>query len=363
MTTGGSTDAVCGGHGTCLGSGDNTASGAGVGQCACSGHFNGTDCLGCDDGYWGPQCSACPACVHGTCNGTGTTGGDGTCVCTAGGKYTGTLCDTCKFPWSSENGDCVCKTPHAGQSCDTCTYGHYGRDCSTCPSCVHGSCNGTGTNTGDGTCICHEGYSGPLCSECLPPWTSKNDNCVCALPYSGSNCDACSYNHYGSNCSLTVRVLRDRCACISPLSPPPLRSACRASMAPLSTAGRKRTTATVTVATCASAALQCMCCRDLTAAGGCPRYTGPTCNECSSTAISNNDDNDEFGGSITCYACPLSDQGVVCSDHGTCILPAGASAAICDCKLPWCVREHWLCELWSANTPGAPGTAPTAPCS
>ena len=52
---------------------------------ACGKGFVGAACDACEPGLWGPTCAACAApCVHGTCSGTGTTGGTGACMCDAG---------------------------------------------------------------------------------------------------------------------------------------------------------------------------------------------------------------------------------------------------------------------------------------
>ena len=69
-----------------------------VSGCVCTGnHVDGPGraCDGCASLSWGAACSACPACnpahtVGGACDGSGTTGGTGTCVCAAG--FVGPLC-------------------------------------------------------------------------------------------------------------------------------------------------------------------------------------------------------------------------------------------------------------------------------
>lgn len=101
-----------------------------------------TGCASCADGYWGPSCAPCPDCgSHGSCDGSGTPGGTGVCVCTAG--------------WS-------------GATCSGCLVGFYGPLCSSCPDCGdHGSCEGSGSHSGTGACVCSGGWSGRVCNS--PP--------------------------------------------------------------------------------------------------------------------------------------------------------------------------------------------------
>ena len=66
--------------------------------CVCNGqHVNGpaAACDACAPAYWGSSCAACPACdpvhtVGGACDGSGTTGGSGRCVCLP--DYEGPTC-------------------------------------------------------------------------------------------------------------------------------------------------------------------------------------------------------------------------------------------------------------------------------
>lgn len=54
-----------------------------------------------------------------------------------------------------------------------CSPGTYGPDCLACqggserPCSGNGHCVGDGTREGDGSCQCHLGYQGPLCSDCM----------------------------------------------------------------------------------------------------------------------------------------------------------------------------------------------------
>ena len=139
----------------------------------------------CPKGSWGKDCLPCLTCHRGSCDGSGTQEGDGTCMCMAG---------------------------YAGERCDMCAPGFYGPACTKCSSCSgHGVCNGTGTMNGDGTCLCTEPFTGPSCSECLPgrygsmcatlcsPKTCKHGHCdkttgscICKSGYAGVECDTCT---------------------------------------------------------------------------------------------------------------------------------------------------------------------------
>ena len=144
----------------------------------------------CKVGFWGSNCTACASCgLHGACNGTGTTGGTGTCVCATG---------------------------FAGADCTTCATGFWGMQCVACSTCSgHGTCDGSGTSSGTGACVCAPGFDGTNCDQCAPghygasctPCTvvcgthgSCNDGvsndgaCACDLGWAGSTCNACDSN-------------------------------------------------------------------------------------------------------------------------------------------------------------------------
>jgi hypothetical protein len=63
-----------------------------------------------------------------------------------------------------DNVVCNCTQPHQGFFCDLCPASTFGPDCESCLPCVHGSCVGNGTITGDGSCACDDGWTGPDCS-------------------------------------------------------------------------------------------------------------------------------------------------------------------------------------------------------
>ena len=59
---------------------------------------------------------------------------------------------------------CVCKAPYLGQFCQLCPAGRWGPTCASC-TCVNGDCAGNGTISGDGTCSCYPGWTGPDCDQ------------------------------------------------------------------------------------------------------------------------------------------------------------------------------------------------------
>jgi len=83
------------------------------------------------------------------CNGRGTCGKDGKCVCGAG--YGGEACESSCMNECSHQGQCM------EGSC-LCFAGYFGEDCSH-----QGCCSGHGTCDDPGTCECHQGWAGDEC--------------------------------------------------------------------------------------------------------------------------------------------------------------------------------------------------------
>ena len=103
-----------------------------------------------------------------------------------------------------------------------CNKGFFGPDCLECKLCINGFCDGSGTNKGNGKCICNNGWSGKLCNNCDIGFYGENcskcedcknglcdgsnsrfgtGKCKCFQPYIGDKCDRCLDNYYGVNCS------------------------------------------------------------------------------------------------------------------------------------------------------------------
>ncbi len=167
----------CLGHGTCV-----------DGRCQCDPGWRGNGtCDTCAEGYWGEACTACPAlnastgtgtglaCSgHGACDGGGTTGGTGACLCEVG--YAGAACEACAAGWfpDYDAGPALCSLcPRAGNA--TCA-GH-----GSCREVLHrnnrASAGGGGGGGGDArACVCDGAWAGPYCAEC-------------ARGYGGEDCD------------------------------------------------------------------------------------------------------------------------------------------------------------------------------
>ena len=176
---------ICNGHGRC----DQV-----TGACVCDpgdavqGHWAGTGCQACAEGWSGVACAAaCPrAAVTGAvCGGRGTCA-VGACVCGAGAC--GPACE-----WS-------------GAECRQCAPGRWGSDCQQdCPGGAASPCGGHGRcldgAAGSGRCVCDPGYGGPECERACPAGAGgaacsargRCDGaaaaCLCDAGYAGAACD------------------------------------------------------------------------------------------------------------------------------------------------------------------------------
>ena len=353
----GKVHAHCDGNGTHSGTGACVCDAGFTGDACdtCAEHFQAPSCSSCvtgwapqgacdtcATGYYGPACTACPTCgAHSSCDGSGTTGGTGACVCDAGWAppsctqcaegFTGPSCNECEdgfygpdclpCPGLSSSGGattvcsghgtcdgsgtragtgvCSCTGVYKGTACDACPAGFWGPSCSTCPACVMGTCNGTGTTGGTGLCDCTSSkYTGTLCNKCNPPWTTggyaDDDSpiqCECSYPYSGTNCNKCVDNRYGPTCSTTCANCQHGGTFVG--------------------------------------------CEEQSPGGHCSctaAYNGTTCTSCSAIAVHARAASFES----TCYPCPLSGDGVVCNGRGTCVAPSVTeTAASCECLPQW----------------------------
>lgn len=232
---------ICNNHGNC----NNI-----TGECECiKGYNSSTYCKTCVEGYYynneTKSCHECPGVYntkdniiipcdgHGTCN----TNTNGKCVCFKG--------------WSIGLG---------GDTCNTCDSSHYGKNCSECPGKIHhiddneddydnyykyyenthnilrkekdidnnnnvvysyvnvcsghGICEGAGTTTGSGKCLCSEGWTNDICNNCKEGYYGSN--CIPCPNYpnicngngvcegngniNGSGKCRCNWQWIGSNC-------------------------------------------------------------------------------------------------------------------------------------------------------------------
>ncbi|XP_066553720.1 protein disulfide isomerase Creld1 isoform X2 [Amia ocellicauda] len=125
--------------------------------------------LCCPPGTYGPDCTACLAGDGGVCGGLGRCQGDGT----RGGS-----------------GECVCDPGYAGTLCQDCAEGHYrhtpaNQSSSICAACFH-SCK---------RCTGPENYR---CTECKAGWSLHDSKCV-DIDECGTELGRCPSNTYCFN--------------------------------------------------------------------------------------------------------------------------------------------------------------------
>ncbi|KAK2170961.1 hypothetical protein NP493_1121g00007 [Ridgeia piscesae] len=146
----------------------------------------------CCQGYWGPDCRACPGGADKACSGHGN--------CSDGVRGNGTCYS--------------CDNDFTGYACEICANSsHYGPNCSAVCKCVHGFCN-AGIQ-GDGTCTCETGYEGKYCDETITSCDAVDchENARCTITSEGPVC-VCKYGFEGngSNCQPV-----DRCTEVPPI--------------------------------------------------------------------------------------------------------------------------------------------------
>ena len=83
--------------------------------------------------------------------------------------------------------------------CPQCLSGFYGNTCEACAPCsgAHKQCDGSGTRSGTGACVCETGWSGDDCDTCADHFQPPNcDACVTGF-YPPGVCDTCETGYYG----------------------------------------------------------------------------------------------------------------------------------------------------------------------
>ena len=150
--------------------------------------FAGVNCETCAAGFWGPSCTACTCdSTGGVCSGSGSHGGDGSCQCNAGVRSLGACLDSRRRqardrshqpPTSARTLTLLPRsfapprqpTPppaqFTGPTCSQCKVSNYGPTCAACAACssVGGTCDGGGSRSGSGACICETGWGGSDCT-------------------------------------------------------------------------------------------------------------------------------------------------------------------------------------------------------
>lgn len=181
-------------------------------------------CKECLPGFFGKECSPCPACNHGQCEsgvkGSGKCkcnegwGPEGQCVdCVEG--YFGLECMACKScnghgkcnSGLMGDGECTCENHFDHRiRCENCQSGFFGLECKEeCPKTANGYCDKHGScddmMMGDGHCRCEENRVGLKCDtniendKCQPHCIidrggcdEEKGVCVCYQGFSGKDC-------------------------------------------------------------------------------------------------------------------------------------------------------------------------------
>ncbi|XP_053324949.1 stabilin-1 [Spea bombifrons] len=103
------------------------------------------------------------------------------------------------------NGECICKEGFHGTACESCEPGRYGKDCKSDCDCVHGRCDDG--LTGDGTCRCDKGWSGYSCetdieNDLCNGTCSVNANCIAGAGNSSASCSCIAgFAGNGTHCA------------------------------------------------------------------------------------------------------------------------------------------------------------------
>lgn len=202
----------------------------GSGECKCGPTATGYECEECvppydistqcttktcaaGSGYFGAECTKCPACANfGTCKDGPS--GDGTC---SGPPNTGgALCERCEADFDLGS-NCTTRCPKGS--------GRYGDDCLPCNECLNlGQCNDG--PTGDGSCVCPPNTLNADCSACATNYDPSTkcstllDPCVSYV--SDSNFQESSFSRFCKQHPLgecetdfTTVPAAVRCGCIA----------------------------------------------------------------------------------------------------------------------------------------------------
>ncbi|XP_046707006.1 laminin subunit alpha-3-like [Silurus meridionalis] len=158
--------------------------------CSCPPEYTGDSCQRCSRGYYRDRSGRCASCA---CNG---------------------LSDDC----DESTGRCLnCQGNTAGDHCERCKHGYYGDaamgTCKICPCPLHLESNnfavGCSEVHGRIRCQCKPGYAGEKCERCAPGYFGRPEE-------HGGRCQLCNCN--GNSCSSTTGV----CNYIQdPIEPPP----------------------------------------------------------------------------------------------------------------------------------------------
>lgn len=112
-----------------------------------------------------------------------------------------------------------------------CNEGFWGKSCTPCIECGrNGICNGSGTNNGNGLCLCNKGWYGKYCDQCDKNYFGNNcthcdscingycndtmygdGSCICYNYFNGKNCNKCIDDKFGKECNNTCLCINGKC--------------------------------------------------------------------------------------------------------------------------------------------------------
>ncbi|XP_032149235.1 laminin subunit alpha-1 [Sapajus apella] len=152
--------------------------------CSCNNHSNTCDpntgkCLNCSDNTAGDHCDVCASGYYGKVTGSA----NDCALCACPHSPPASFSPTCVLE-GDHNFRCdACLPGYEGQFCERCSLGYYGNPQTPGGSCQKCDCNPHGSVHGDcdrtsGQCVCRLGASGLRCEECEPRHILVETACV-----------------------------------------------------------------------------------------------------------------------------------------------------------------------------------------
>ncbi|MGH0134036.1 UNVERIFIED_CONTAM: hypothetical protein FKN15_022884 [Acipenser sinensis] len=155
-------------------------------SCQCNNHSQTCDldtgrCQGCQDNTAGDHCDLCAPGYYGKVRGS--ISDCALCACPRGN--TNSFSPTCVLEGVDDFRCNACMSGYEGQYCERCSLGYYGNPNEPDGSCQLCKCNPTGSvhNLCDklsGHCVCKPGVRGLLCDECEPRHILMGTECTAA---------------------------------------------------------------------------------------------------------------------------------------------------------------------------------------
>ncbi|XP_058532986.1 laminin subunit alpha-1 isoform X2 [Ochotona princeps] len=152
--------------------------------CSCNNHSDMCDpetgkCLNCSDHTAGDHCDVCAPGYYGKVIGLA----DDCSPCTCPYRQPASFSPTCVLEGDGDLRCDACAPGYEGQYCERCSSGYYGNPrmlggrCHKCDCSPHGSVHGD-CDRESGQCICRPGATGLQCEQCEPRHILLESNCV-----------------------------------------------------------------------------------------------------------------------------------------------------------------------------------------